>query len=217
MTLQTKNPAGSARKAAGEGTWAGLRDAAERAYADALRENARAEGEAVSRAGETAQQRREETAAAYRGLDRQLYRDYMAEQKALPQALAARGYTGGVSESGRLRLRNGYEEALAENTRARIAAQAGIEADRRAEELRARQTARAADEKARERRDAALSDLAVRQHSDDLSRARELAGAGDYSGYRALGYSEEEIAYLSRIWAARNPSLRGEWSYGHYR
>ncbi len=222
MSLQTKNPEKSASKSVSrdDSYWETMRDQAERAYADALAENAAAEQAAVERAGADALRRRQETAEEYRGLDRQLYRDYMAQSRVLPQTMAVRGFSGGMSESGRIRLHNSYEEALAENARRRIAAENMIEQTRAGEELSARQTARAADAKARDRRDETLSDLRTRQYtqqrSDDLRRAQALAGAGDYSGYRALGYSQSEIAYLSRIWAARNPNLRSVWSYGHY-
>ena len=222
MALQTKNPArtGSETVARGESYWETMKNQAERVYADALAENAAAEQAAVDRAGADALRRRQETAEEYRGLDRQLYRDYMARSRVLPQTMAARGFSGGMSESGRIRLHNSYEEALAENARRRIEAENAIEQTRAGAELSARQTARTADARVRDRRDETLSDLRTRQYtqqrSDDLRRAQTLAGAGDYSGYRALGYSEGEIAYLSRIWAARNPDLGGEWSYGHY-
>ena len=50
----------------------------------------------------------------------------------------------------------------------------------------------------------------------DKQRAALLAAAGDYSGYRAMGWSEGEIAYLSSMWGAMNPLLQANQSYGHY-
>ena len=220
MSLQTNTTSPAKTASRDESYWAAMREAAERSYADALAENEAAARGAAEQASEAARLAREATAAEYRGLDRQLYRDYMEQSRVLPQALSAGGYTGGLSESGRLRLKTSYEEALSENARRRIGEEAGIERTRAQAELSARQTAREADARARTQRDERLLDLRTRQYSqqrgDDLRRAQELAGAGDYSGYRALGFSEDEIAYLSRIWAARNPNLRGVWSYGHY-
>ena len=55
----------------------------------------------------------------YAGTNRQLYRDYMNNQRILPQQMAAMGYSGGLTESSNVRLRNSYEEALAENERSK--------------------------------------------------------------------------------------------------
>lgn len=200
--------------------WEAMRGHAERLYADAVADNETAARAAVDQAAEKARQQSQELAAGFRGLDKQLYRDYMAQRRTLPQTLAARGYTGGMNESGRIRLQNSYQESLAENARRRIAEEAKIEQTRAGEELSARNAVREANARANAQRTERLADLRTRQYtqqrSDDLRRAQELAKAGDYSGYRALGYSESEISYLSRVWAARNPKLQDVWSYGHY-
>lgn len=57
----------------------------------------------------------------YQDLNKQLYRDYMQNQKNLPQALAAQGITGGLAESSLIGLAAGYEGNLSENERARLA------------------------------------------------------------------------------------------------
>lgn len=38
-------------------------------------------------------------------------------------------------------------------------------------------------------------------------RASTLAGAGDFSGYAALGYTDEQVAAMQKAWIAKNPAL----------
>jgi hypothetical protein len=44
-------------------------------------------------------------------------------------------------------------------------------------------------------------------YSQNLKRAETLAGFGDFSGYGALGYSQEQIAQMQKAWIAANPAL----------
>lgn len=40
-----------------------------------------------------------------------------------------------------------------------------------------------------------------------LKRAETLASFGDFSGYKALGYSDDQIANMRKTWAALNPNI----------
>lgn len=211
--------AGNYAQAQEDPYWETMRGWYESAYAAALQESEAA----AERASQAAQQEAERAGRAlrdeYAGLDRQLYRDYMEHRRTLPQSLAARGYTGGVSESAELRLRNGYEEAMAENTRSRLRRQGELDDTLAAAEEKAR--AEDAERRAQASRElqqgiaALLRERHSETHADDLRRAQTLAAAGDFSGYRALGWSEGEIGYLSAIWAAKNPELAAV-TYSYY-
>lgn len=43
--------------------------------------------------------------------------------------------------------------------------------------------------------------------SRQLEQAQTLAAFGDFSGYKALGYTDEQIQQMYTIWAAQNPTL----------
>lgn len=56
----------------------------------------------------------------------------------------------------------------------------------------------------------AASDNQTQQDNDyqkALANAKTLAAYGDFSGYAALGYTEEQIAQMYAVWAAKNPKL----------
>ncbi len=143
----------------------------------------------------------------YRQTDRQLYRDYMESRRELPQELAAKGYTGGLSESGRLRLDTGYQESLAGNERARLGDIAGLNA----QGAQAQQSNAAAADKANAAAQSEyygyLTSLSSDEYADRQTRAEAMASAGDFSGYEALGYSAEEVTRLRDAWEAANPEL----------
>ena len=46
-----------------------------------------------------------------------------------------------------------------------------------------------------------------RQDQTDAAIASEMAAAGDFSGYKALGFSDDQIARLQQLWIAQNPKL----------
>ena len=173
---------------------------------------------AYAQAARAAQEQRDNLNAGYRDTNRQLYRDYMQAQKALPQQMAAQGYTGGLTESGKIRLNNAYGENLAVNERARLSRLSGVDAALAQKEYDLRSAAARANQQALQDRYAALADLRTKQYqqqrSDDLSRAALLAQAGDYSGYGGLGVSQADADYLARIWRAQNPRLAGLQSTG---
>ena len=101
----------------------------------------------------------------YGNINKQLYRDYMESLRVLPQELAARGYSGGMSESARLGLDTAYGERLNENEAARIAAimqlrQQGADAEYQANAARDQ-----ANAQAQQKYD---NDFAQQQYQDKL-------------------------------------------------
>lgn len=178
-----------------------------------------AQQEANNQALELAQQRARETAAAqiealnqgYQGTNRQLYRDYMQQQRALPQQLAARGYTGGLTESSRLRLGASYGEGLNENERARLGQEAGYNQALAQQLYEAQATANAANSEALQSYYSQMNQLnaqRMEQERADLEqRAAELAAVGNFDLYSQLGYTDEEIAYLRRMFRRQHPGL----------
>ncbi len=131
----------------------------------------------------------------------------MESRRALPQQLAAMGYSGGLTESNLLRLYTDYAEGLNENERARLARQG--EFDRAlAEQLYAALTKRTdADNEALKDRHAQRAALAQAIYKDTQQRAAAMAASGDFSEYERLGFSPSEIAYLKQIWNRRYPVI----------
>ena len=162
---------------------------------------------AAERAREAAQHQIDTLNQGYQGTNRQLYRDYMQHQRTLPQEMAARGYSGGLSESAQLRLRNSYEEGLNENERARLGQISGANANLAQQLYEAQATATAANQQANQQRLGYLTQLQEQQYQDLQQRAATLASAGDFSGYEGLGYSPEQVSYLESVWARQNPAL----------
>ena len=54
-----------------------------------------------------------------------------------------------------------------------------------------------------------------RDYDRKLQRAKLLAESGDFSGYRALGYSDEEVGRLRTAFLLRHPELAGMAWYGY--
>ena len=158
-------------------------------------------------------------AAQYAGTNRQLYRDYMETKKALPQQLAAMGYSGGMSESARLRLGMSYEEALAENERARIAGVAGINSAQAQNIYEIEAAAAEANRQALAQQNAQLIALEQERYSYEQAmkeaRAQQMAAAGDFSGMLELGYSQDDVDYLTQIWLLENPGAKKAWIAAH--
>jgi hypothetical protein len=205
----------------GESTdyWDAQRAGYQDMYDEAVRANNDAAERAAQQAREAAEAQRQALATGYQGTNRQLYRDYMENRRRLPQQMAAAGYNGGLSESAQLRLRNSYEEALAENERSRMGQQASADANlaQRLYEIQAQ--ADAGNQQARQQRlsyEQALREQQRQEERQELAaRADTLAAAGDFSGYRALGYSQSEIDAMTRYWLAGNPDMTSAWIAGH--
>ena len=89
-------------------------------------------------------------------------------------------------------------------------AQALLEEYRRAEESRVSVSESLAQENYRAYESAVAAARTAAEKSDasakaQKERAERLAGFGDFSGYAALGYSEEEIGAMKRAWISKNP------------
>lgn len=122
---------------------------------------------------------------SYADANTQLYRDYMTRKKTLPQALAAQGISGGMSETSLLGLESAYQSALDQNERARLAGVQEIKSAGSSNELAIMENQRLRqEEKAKE------------EAAKAVEMAKTMAAAGDFSGYKALGYSDEQIAAL---------------------
>ena len=159
-----------------------------------------------ARAAEAAQQ--EALARQYQGTNKQLYRDYMQQQRTLPQQMAAQGYTGGLTESSRLQLGNAYGEALNTNEQARIGQSAEYAQALEQELYEAQAAAAAADNDALQRyyeqRNALRAQRQQQERADLEQRAAAMAAVGDFSLYRKLGYTEAQIRKLRRAWERQN-------------
>ena len=84
--------------------WARMEGYYDQQYNDQVAANNKALEDARARAQEANQAQIDALRQQYQGTNRQLYRDYMQNVKTLPQQMSALGYSGGLSESGRLRL-----------------------------------------------------------------------------------------------------------------
>ncbi len=181
---------------------------------------------AEQRAREAAQAQQEALDEQYEGVNRQLYRDYMEHRRTLPQEMAARGYNGGLTESGNIRLRNAYEEALAENERARLSQRGQYDANLSQQLYEAQAAADKANQQAAQERYsylAALLEAENQQKRADEERDRQrledraamLGTAGDFNAYLELGYSQAEVDAMTRAWLAQNPGLLNAWLKSH--
>lgn len=103
----------------------------------------------------------------------------------------------------RIKYQNDIAAAVANGEYRR--ASALLDEYQRAEQSRVSTAANQADENYR----AYESALSERQSSEKAARERaeRLAEFGDFSGYRDLGYSPEEISAMTRAWIARHPEL----------
>ncbi|MBE7016636.1 MAG: hypothetical protein E7420_00560 [Ruminococcaceae bacterium] len=125
--------------------------------------------------------------ADYEGMNTQLYRDYMKSKKTLPQQLSAQGISGGLSESTNLGLETLYHDRLLQNEKNR---QRGIS------DIEAKGSSNAMN---------VLQDYSA----NAAERANTMASIGDFSGYKELGYTDEQIAALKAAWEAANaPKVR---------
>ena len=191
--------------------WDTMRDYYQQMYDEQVGANNASAEAAQARAREAADAQLAALAEGYRGTNRQLYRDYMQNQQKLPQQMAAMGYNGGMSESSQLRLRNAYEEALADNERARLSEEAKANQNYAQQAYEAQAAATAANNQAAQNRLSYLAALQEQQRAQERAdlenRAAMLGAAGDYSAYAGLGYSQDEIDYLERLWQLQHPDL----------
>lgn len=190
-----------------------LRDQYQKMYDDAVKANNDAAKAAAERALAQAEKGVGELGDQYGSLNKQLYRDYMESLRVLPQEMAARGYSGGMSESARLGLDTAYGERLNENEAARIAAimqlrQQGADAEYQANAARDQ-----ANAQAQQNLYANMMNLLLQQQQDAATKAQNMAQYGDFSGYLGLGYTQSEIDQMQKAWIAANPELARTLGY----
>lgn len=190
-----------------------LRDQYKKMYDDAVKANNDAAKAAAERALAQAEKGVGELGDQYGSLNKQLYRDYMESLRVLPQEMAARGYSGGMSESARLGLDTAYGERLNENETARIAAimqlrQQGADAEYQANAARDQ-----ANAQAQQNLYANMMNLILQQQQDAAQKAQNMAQYGDFSGYLGLGYTQSEIDQMQKAWIAANPELARTLGY----
>ena len=184
-----------------------LKDQYQKMYDDAVKANNDAAKAAAERSLAQVEQGIGELGEQYGNINKQLYRDYMESLRVLPQELAARGYSGGMSESARLGLDTAYGERLNENEAARIAAimqlrQQGADAEYQANAARDQ-----ANAEAQQTLYANMMNLILQQQQDAAQKAQNMAQYGDFSGYLGLGYTQSEIDQMQKAWIAANPEL----------
>lgn len=190
-----------------------LKDQYQKMYDDAVKANNDAAKAAAERSLAQVEQGIGELGEQYGNINKQLYRDYMESLRVLPQELAARGYSGGMSESARLGLDTAYGERLNENEAARIAAimqlrQQGADAEYQANAARDQ-----ANAEAQQTLYANMMNLILQQQQDAATKAQNMAQYGDFSGYLGLGYTQSEIDQMQKAWIAANPELAKELGY----
>ena len=223
------DPNGDAQKGTTEGTTDGaaeetpgepqrtyldeLRDQYQKMYDDAVKANNDAAKAAAERALAQAEKGVGELGDQYGSLNKQLYRDYMESLRVLPQEMAARGYSGGMSESARLGLDTAYGERLNENEAARIAAIADLRAQGADAEYQANAARDQANAQAQQNLYANMMNLLLQQQQDAAQKAQNMAQYGDFSGYLGLGYTQSEIDQMQKAWIAANPELARTLGY----
>lgn len=190
-----------------------LKDQYQKMYDDAIAANDAAAKAAAERAREQVDASIGSLGDSYGNLNRQLYRDYMESLRLLPQELAAKGYSGGMSESARLGLDTAYGERLNENEAARIAAIADLNQQAADAEYQTNAARDQANAEAQQNLYANFMNLLLQKQNDDAQKAQNMAQYGDFSGYKNLGYTQEEIDAMQKAWIAANPELAKTLGY----
>lgn len=190
-----------------------LKDQYQKMYDDAVKANNDAAKAAAERALAQVEQGIGELGDQYGSLNKQLYRDYMESLRVLPQEMAARGYSGGMSESARLGLDTAYGERLNENEAARIAAIAQLRQQGADAEYQANAARDQANAQAQQNLYANMMNLILQQQQDAATKAQNMAQYGDFSGYLGLGYTQSEIDQMQKAWIAANPELAKALGY----
>ena len=190
-----------------------LRDQYQKMYDDAVKANNDAAKAAAERALAQVEHGIGELGDQYGSLNKQLYRDYMESLRVLPQEMAARGYSGGMSESARLGLDTAYGERLNENEAARIAAIAQLRQQGADAEYQANAARDQANAQAQQNLYANMMNLILQQQQDAATKAQNMAQYGDFSGYLGLGYTKSAIDQMQKAWIAANPELAKALGY----
>lgn len=184
-----------------------MKDQYQKMYDDAVKANDAAAKAAAERSLAQVEQGIGELGEQYGNINKQLYRDYMESLRVLPQEMAARGYSGGMSESARLGLDTAYGERLNENEAARIAAIMQLRQQAADAEYQANAARDQANAEAQQTLYANMMNLIIQQQQDAATKAQNMAQYGDFSGYLGLGYTQSEIDQMQKAWIAANPEL----------
>ena len=190
-----------------------LKDQYQKMYDDAVKANNDAAKAAAERSLAQVEQGIGELGEQYGNINKQLYRDYMESLRVLPQELAARGYSGGMSESARLGLDTAYGERLNENEAARIAAIAQLRQQGADAEYQANAARDQANAQAQQNLYANMVNLLLQQQQDAATKAQNMAQYGDFSGYLDLGYSQSQVNAMKQAWIAANPAMAQALGY----
>lgn len=204
---------------------AGSKSSAAEAEAESLRqlEADKSRGEALyaeymKKSAEDSARQKASAEEETRRLNKALYRDYMYDRKNLPQLLAAQGIRGGLSESSLLALEAAYQGEISENLRSKLSRIGAIEAQQAETGLELLRDKQTAEEKAETAHAERLAGLRKEQEAEaeaeaerlaagekllyarTVEKAEALAKYGDFSGYRALGFTEAEIASMEEAY-----------------
>ena len=185
---------------------------------DAMKSQLRAIVDAQTRqAADAYGAEKEDVNQGYADMNRQLYINRENNKKNLAQQLAAYGITGGASESALLDINTGYEEALRQSEQARIgelsALDRAIAEAQLAGELSYAQQALQLEQDRINNQANVLQMMMNRQDSQaatefdrQMAAADLMASVGDYSGYKTLGLTDEQIAALGSAYTAAQQS-----------
>lgn len=206
-SVGVSTPPTAAPSAAEENELTALRGEYEQQYNESVAgNNASADTEAAR-----LRQQTEESVRALReqgrGDDLALYRRYREAARTLAGRQAAQGYTGGTSESGRIRLETSYGEGVNANLRARRMEESRLRSAAEQSVYEVYRAAAKANAEALEKKNDRLSALSERQRAERKERAERMAASGDFSGFLELGYSREQVNYLASIWRLQNKRL----------
>lgn len=194
-------------------------------YADALQQMKELTDAKTRLATDAYEAQKGEVNRSYADMFRQLYIDRENAKKNLNQQLAYSGLSGGAAESTRLALNTNYQEALRQGEQARIAAisnldQAIMQSQLTGDISYAQQALQMEQDRLDnyasilqdmlKRQDAAAQLAYNRQQAAQetafdrlMDKAALLASIGDFSGYKALGLTDEQIAALNGAYAAQ--------------
>lgn len=157
----------------------------------------------------------------YNDLNRQLYRDYMLNQKNMPQILAAQGLGGGLQESSLIRLAAGYESDLAANERARETGIRDLETGGRDAELQLQIEQARANQQAEENayaRAAAVQAAMIQQQNADRENERaaeEAAYDRAYQNAAAIGKATGDYSLLYELAGYTPPAAQPTYNPGY--
>ena len=172
-------------------------------YNTQVEANNNAAAEATERTLQQIGQQIDALNAQFRENNRSLYRGFRDAARKLPQQLAAEGITGGLSESSHVKLRSDYEQKQSEAETERASSESALH--RKALESEQNNLAQAERDNAAALESYKNNLLGIEK--EKRNEAEERAKLGDFSLYKELGYSDEEIRVMRQGWEEKNPKL----------